>query len=222
MSTVKENRLFKVRELVEKSGGGTSFAARLGLEKQYVSQIAGKGAGRKGIGDAMARKIEREFSLPIGFLDTPPAQTQEMISQQIVRVRMLQVAGSNENYDMAAYKNDAVSEIKFFRPWMRQNIHADDHDRINVATVRTDKMLPTFTRNDLVLVDTSVSRVDDAGIYVFEKSGILYVNRMQPVDNGIKVLSDNRHYDVEIFEADDMTRVTIYGRVLSSLNWRHH
>ncbi len=219
MSTVKENRLFKVRELVEKSGGGTSFATRLGLDKQYVSQIAGKGPNRKGIGDTMARKIEREFSLPNGYLDAPPEQTQVQINAQIVRVKMLQICGSNENYDMATYKYDAVSEICFFRPWMRQHINAPDHDRVNVATVRTDKMSPTFTRDDLVLVDTSVSHIEDAGIYVFAKGGILYINRMQPMTHGVKVLSDNPHYESELFTAPDYQEITIYGRVMKWLRW---
>lgn len=219
MSTVKENRLFKVRELVEKSGGGSSFAHRLGLEKQYVSQIAGKGPDRKGIGDAMARKIEREFGLPPGYLDHPPEQALERMDKHVVKVHMLEVAGSNKNQEMAIYKADAVSEIVFFRPWMRQNVNADDHDRMNVATVRTDKMAPTFTRGDIVLIDTSISEADEAGIYVFERGRSLYINRLQPTLDGLKVLSDNKNYDLEVFKENDLASITIYGRVAKYLNW---
>lgn len=219
MSTVKENRFFKVRELVEKSGGGTSFAARLGVEKQYVSQIAGKGMGRKGIGDVMARKIEREFGLPVGFLDQPTTQTVKQIEQYSVRVPMLEVAGSNANHTLATYKHDCVREITFFKPWMRQHVDAADHEKMFVATVRTDKMEPTFNRNDIVLIDASISKVDEAGVYVFEKGRILYINRMQPMMNGCKVLSDNPHYENEMMSFDEMNDITVYGRVAKFLCW---
>ena len=220
MSTVKDYRLFKVRELIEKSGGGTNFAIRLGVTKPYISRIAGQGTGRKGIGDATARRIEREFSLPVGYLDSPPAQEQEQIDQHTIKVRLLQVAGSNENCEMATYKHDAVSAIQFFRPWIRQNVNVSNHERLGIATVRDDKMNPTFTRDDLVLIDVSVSRIEEAGIYVFEMGRILYINRVQPTQSGIKVLSDNKNYATETFSEVEVNTLTVHGKVLKAMNWK--
>lgn len=216
MSTVKENRLFKVRELVEKSGGGTSFALRLGVEKQYASQIAGKGQNRKGIGDAMARKIEREFGLPNGYLDSPPAQTQAQINQHVVKVPMLQIAGSNENQDVATYKEDAAHEFTLFRSFVRKNINPNDEEKLAVGTVRTDKMSPTFNKGDPVIIDVSVSRADDAGVYVFTKGSIFYINRLQPTEDGLRILCDNQMYDREVVTGDNMHKIVIHGKALEA------
>lgn len=215
MSTAKENRLHNVRQLVERNGGVTSFATRLGVRKQYVSQIAGQGneEARKPIGDDMARKIEREFSLPKGFLDQDPEQSKESVEKYQVRVPMLQVAGSNKNQELARFKEDAVSEIVFIRPWMRQHVNASDHDHMNVATVRTDKMSPTFNRGDWVIIDAAVHDIVDAGIFVFERDGVLYINRLQPTKEGIKLLCDNQHYETEVLDKAELAKIVVYGRV---------
>jgi len=218
MATVYSNRYAKARELVEKNGGATSFAKRMGVSKQYISHVLSESASRKQMGGTFARKIEQEFSLPTGYLDEPLPMSPAKVNQYTVRVPMLEVAGSNSNQEVATYKGDVVQEVVFMRRWMRQSVNANDHDLMAVASVRTDKMKPTFTRDDVVIVDTTVSKIDDAGVFVFTRNNNLYINRIQPVKEGLKILCDNPHYDTEIVPASEMSSIVVCGRAVRVLN----
>lgn len=223
MSTTKDHRLFKVRELVEKSGGVTSFATRLGLSKQYVSQIASKKAtNRKPIGDATARKIEKEFSFPVGYLDSPPEQSLQAIGKYSVRMTMLEAAGSNRNFELATYKEDVIYEQDVNQFWLKANFVLSDDGNFSIATVRTDRMKPTFTKGDVVWIDRNVNRVDDAGIYVIQRGKWLLVNRVQPVDGGIKLLNDNNNYESELVLDSEIGELVVYGKVLASWHLEKH
>lgn len=218
MATVYLNRYTKARELVEKNGGPTSFAKRMGVSKQYISHVLSESAARKNIGAVFARKIEQEFSLPTGYLDEAKPMSAVKANQYTVRVPMLEVAGSNSNQEVATYKGDVVQEVVFMRRWMRQSVNANDHDLMAVASVRTDKMKPTFTRDDIVLVDTTVSKIDDAGVFVFTRNNNLYINRIQPVKEGLKILCDNAHYETEVIPTEEMNSIVVCGRAVRVWN----
>lgn len=62
--TVREN----ARELLAEAKGAKQFAERTGLSESRVSQILGKNPS-KNIGPSTARRIERAFGKPVGWLD---------------------------------------------------------------------------------------------------------------------------------------------------------
>ena len=65
ISTVRKNRL---RELLASEFGGsqTELANHMDVEQNYISKLLGKGA----FGEKAARRIERDCSKPIGWLDS--------------------------------------------------------------------------------------------------------------------------------------------------------
>lgn len=65
--TVREN----ARELLAEAQGAKHFAERTGLSESRVSQLLGRNP-TKDIGASTARRIERAFGKPIGWLDTRP------------------------------------------------------------------------------------------------------------------------------------------------------
>lgn len=63
-------RRANLRKLIgEESGAQAQLALGIGTPKSHLSAIL---AGRRGIGDALAQKIEHHFSLPAGMLDSDP------------------------------------------------------------------------------------------------------------------------------------------------------
>lgn len=62
--TVREN----ARELLAEAKGAKQFAERTGLSESRVSQLLGKNPS-KNIGPSTARRIERAFGKPVGWLD---------------------------------------------------------------------------------------------------------------------------------------------------------
>lgn len=62
----QERRREKLRELVESQGGQAQVALDIGTPKSHLSAIL---AGRRGVGDALAQKIERCYEKSPGWMD---------------------------------------------------------------------------------------------------------------------------------------------------------
>lgn len=69
VKTIQEIRRLNARKLRDSVGGNTYFANKIDREPTQTSRFIGNGA-TKGIGDAMARHIEKCFDLPQGWMDT--------------------------------------------------------------------------------------------------------------------------------------------------------
>lgn len=55
-----------LKDLVDAVGGGTAFAALIGTPKSHISAML---AGSRGVGDAMAAKIEKKLEKAAGWMD---------------------------------------------------------------------------------------------------------------------------------------------------------
>lgn len=66
---VSETRYKNARVLVGSHGGVVKLGERLGMSKQQSSHIFGS-RPIKGIGHSIARRIEKVFSMPDGWMDT--------------------------------------------------------------------------------------------------------------------------------------------------------
>lgn len=65
---IKEIRRENLRLLAKDKGGQARLAELLGMSLSYLGQIIGKNPV-KGIGDAIARRVEKELELPHGWMD---------------------------------------------------------------------------------------------------------------------------------------------------------
>jgi phage repressor protein C with HTH and peptisase S24 domain len=105
-----------------------------------------------------------------------------------------------------------VDLVAFRSEWLRRL-------GINPRAARTlfasgDSMEPTIGDGDLLLVDESIDRVVDHGIYVIVYQGMVLVKRVQLRRDGTLVLkSDNARYDEEVVPPAEMPEIRIAGRV---------
>jgi SOS-response transcriptional repressor LexA len=72
-TTSSSIRLQNLRVLITKAGGPAEAARKLDMDNSQLSQIAGKHPVRN-IGTALARRIEKAFRRPEGWLDVPHSQ----------------------------------------------------------------------------------------------------------------------------------------------------
>jgi len=72
-TTSSSIRLANLRELIKTAGGPAEAARRLDMDSSQLSQIAGKTPIRN-IGTTLARRIEKAFRRPEGWLDVPHSQ----------------------------------------------------------------------------------------------------------------------------------------------------
>lgn len=66
-------RLDNLRTLIKKAGGPAEAARKLDMDDSQLSQIAGRHPIRN-IGTSLARRIEKAFRRPVGWLDLPHSQ----------------------------------------------------------------------------------------------------------------------------------------------------
>jgi transcriptional regulator with XRE-family HTH domain len=81
MKTSKEIRLTRLEQLISEFGTIEAVAEKSGTAPQYLSQIrngvkSSTGTAR-GVGDSLARKLEKGCGKPEGWMDIPFAEPQE-------------------------------------------------------------------------------------------------------------------------------------------------
>lgn len=89
-------------------------------------------------------------------------------------------------------------------------------DRVVMIAVRESSMSPTLEHGDQVIVDRSVDRVVEDGVYAIHHAGALKIKRLQTMGDGsVLVLSDNPSYRPEVIGAADAAEsLVVIGRVL--------
>lgn len=210
MSTVYVNRYTKAKELMEKNGGPTSFATRLGVTKQYISHILADGVGRKQIGGRFARKVEMEFSLPIGYLDMPEEAPSELDYNNLVVIKMkpnIALGDTRKAYD-------SIYKVEVFKNWLITNLSFNNFEDLALHIMQGNSMHPTFDDGAVLWMDTSESTINREGVYVVQIDNQTFVRRIdRGVDGSLRMVADNAKYREQIVGKDERHRVVVTGRV---------
>lgn len=112
------------------------------------------------------------------------------------------IAPSEQANDLVAFRSN----------WLRRLGINPRHARTLFAS--GDSMEPTIGDGDLLLVDESIDRVVDHGIYVVVYQGMVLVKRVQLRLDGTLVLkSDNVRYEEEVVPPTEHPDLRIAGRV---------
>lgn len=113
----------------------------------------------------------------------------------------------------AVNDNEEVAEmLAFRRNWLYRMGISVVYAR--VILVRGDSMQPTLNNGDVVLVDTIVERIEDAGIYAIRVDDRLLVKRVLPrADGSLLLISENPIYPPEEIAASAVDDLDVIGRV---------
>jgi len=107
--------------------------------------------------------------------------------------------------------------ISFRADWLRKDLGVNPKN-IFIMLTKGDSMDPTIKENALIMVDKNTEKHTN-GIYVLRFNGELLVKRLQfTMSNTIKVISDNKAYDTEEINPEQLTGtdLEIIGRVVWS------
>ncbi len=84
-----------------------------------------------------------------------------------------------------------------------------------VLTAKGDSMEPTIRDGDTLLIDTSIDRVQDNGIYIVIIGGMVVVKRVHTArDGSVSLLSENAVYPAEVVPAKEVADLIFAGRVM--------
>ena len=123
-------------------------------------------------------------------------------------------AGSSIAGQTAVHGKTESTQIFFTESYMRRNFGRAG-DGFAMVYVQGDSMQPALYDGDEIVVDTRVNRVDRDGVYVFTLRGDIKVKRIQAkIDGSLLIKSDNKAYDNEIVNADDVDQFQIQGRLV--------
>lgn len=84
------------------------------------------------------------------------------------------------------------------------------------SRVRGDSMEPTLFNGDIIICDLNGYDGTD-GIYTIIYKGNGFVKRLQRTSDGVKIISDNRHYD-PMFENEESEDFRVIGKVRSVMH----
>lgn len=96
------------------------------------------------------------------------------------------------------------------------NFYGIQADRISRVVVSTDMMAPTFNVGDYCYIDTSITWIDNAGVYAIRLAGeARLVRGHRNLEGGIRLSCDNKIYDVDFTWSDE--KLEVIGKVIGQL-----
>lgn len=113
-----------------------------------------------------------------------------------------------------AAEEDVGGLIAFRAEWLRR-VGVNPRSA-RALKARGDSMEPTIRDGDILLVDSSIDRIIDEGIYVVVVAGLALVKRLAVRRDGTIVLkSDNAaRYTEEMIPREEATELSVAGRVM--------
>lgn len=91
-------------------------------------------------------------------------------------------------------------------------------ENIQAIEVIGNSMSPRINPGDYVIIDKDDIFTQD-GVYVLQFDSMLLVKRLQVTTKGIKIISDNRSYDDDMYDPEDDQRMMhIIGKVILVIN----
>lgn len=107
-----------------------------------------------------------------------------------------------------------VARFAFQRSWLNQLGVKPENAKIIRA--RGDSMADKINDGDVLLLDTSATRIERDGVYVIELDGLDYVKVLQRdfATGGVQIISYNPDYKPQLLSPEQAAELRISGRVV--------
>jgi len=172
-----------------------------------LAQAAGVGVGWLASGEGPQPQLRRPASLARASESEP---TFDQADYVLLPKRPEAAAAGAESQPAPA----AVEFMALRHDWIRSRF-AIEPERLLLETAVGESMLPNIQDGDLLIVDTTDSRVRSFGVYVLEIGGERLVKRVQPkLDGSLTLISDNPNYEAEHVPPEQAEGIQIIGKVL--------
>lgn len=204
------------------------------VRASYLSQVK----GGRGMGDHIARRLERWLDVENGWMDRPqrsgaiayaPDPAMLVVREEpaefsvkggAIAVDQLDVRGSMGAGIPLLEREPVIDSIRVPIEYIRANFaYVTNPDKLKIITGWGNSMAPTFKHGDPLIVDTSVNTMDVDTVYVFAWKNELYIKGVQRIGESIRVISHNRaEADPFNIGPEDREEVHVIGRVICAIN----
>ncbi len=177
---------------------------------------AGHENGSRGIKIDEVLKYSSAFSINPSWLAFGDAATQSHTKNfpiiQLYDVQLSAGAGT-VNYEEA----DVADSIPFTADFLSKKLHRASANGLICCYVNGESMSPTLEDGDMVIVDTKI--INDkkpAGIYALNYGEESYVKRVEKINSGYALFSDNPTYETIHVRGDEVELLHFIGKVVWS------
>ncbi len=187
-------------------------------EKSYFSQLT---TGAASFGEKAARRIEDDYNMGAGYLDTPisgnkeDTKTIENINPHLNYIKKYDETGGSMGTGLILKDQPGqITNLVVTDEWINKNVPSHTgKNNLSVVTGFGDSMKGMFNPGDPLLVDTGINNCDHDGVYFFRIGEEGYVKLLQRIPKvGIKVISKNPDYETWTI-TDDMD-FEVFAKVL--------
>lgn len=196
----------RIQALIRDSGlSQRALAARIGVSSSSLSQWA---TGRFRPSDEAIATLCEFFSVTPAWLlygDGNAPEAQSIVMSDTVAIPQLDVSGSCGFGDAVEEFVSLVRMIRVSLSFLRIYCPGANNHALHIITCRGDSMEPTLSDGDTVIVDVSQKHPTTEGVYAVVLNGSVFVKRLQFLQNGYRLLSDNKRYDaINVASYDDV------------------
>jgi len=185
----------RLKLLLAEEGGPAEVARIVDTPRTHFSAIT---AGSRGLGDALAAKLEKAFGKPPGWFDIPvsaeqePAQIDLDDSNDISRVRKVRLKLQAGVIGFAVEPdNDGDGPPIFFRnDWLQQRGYKPYH--LIAIKVKGQSMETNLHEGDMVVVNTADTEPKDGEVFAVNYEGEPVIKRLARDRGTWWLASDNQ------------------------------
>lgn len=104
---------------------------------------------------------------------------------------------------------------------LKKLVHFTDYKKLVAYSMPDDSMSDTFNTGDWLLIDQTVNKIAQDGIYLTKYNEKVYLRRFQlSLSNDLKMIADNSNYEPYILDNEMINILNITGKVIYAWNGR--
>lgn len=232
MKTIEETYRERLQLLINEYGSQQALSDAIGKSAAQISQwLNGSPDSKTGkprsLKSDTAREIEQKLGKPRAWFDQPLESIIEVENGYLVPDGYIKFAVMDAPAHMGTgveSNNEYIEIVNFVavaETWAKKHL-GGSLSKIQVITGIGDSMAGTIEAGEILFIDTSINFYDGEGIYVIYTPNGRRAKRLQTLQNGnLKIISDNKKYDTEIIDKNDLDQIHIFGKLKGSWGFKN-
>lgn len=218
-SARKKRRRARLAWFIQNVAKASDLSAAVKTPATYISAIL---SGDRGLGDALAEKIEQEYELGEGWFDREESEEIPAMEGQSdpddLRIPQFDTGGSMGGGLVLRDQPGVIHSWHVSPDWVAKNVrNFTAAKNLAIVTGFGDSMRPLYNPGDPLIVDTGVKTVEFDSIYFFRVGDEGFIKRLQRVPGeGLVAISENKGYRDWTIRPD--MDFEVFGRVIKV--WR--
>lgn len=193
-------------------------------EKSYLSQLM---TGRASFGERAARRLERDYGMDPGYLDSPVESGGESLTMSlpeqppVIQIQRFDTGGAMGHGIELRDQPGVIETLRVSNEWLSKNLkNYTAVKNLVVVTGFGDSMRPMFNPGDPLIADIGVKAVEFDAIYFFRVGTEGFIKRLQriPTEQGLLIRAKSENVSYDAWDITPKMDFEVFGRILKV--WR--